>query len=171
MQPSLYTHIFFDWGDTVMVDDPAQTAPMADWPTVRMVAGADIVLAALKTAGKTLCLATSADVSDEDQIRSALARVDLDQFFDKIFCFKNTGLPKGKAFYQQALSSLGLDPARALMIGDSFAKDVLAANAVGIAAIWLNASTPESRNSENYFTVHSLDELLIWFSQEIPINR
>jgi FMN phosphatase YigB (HAD superfamily) len=171
MQPSLYTHIFFDWGDTVMVDDPAQTAPMTDWPTVRRVPGIEIVLAQVKAAGQTICLATSADVSDEGQIRAALARVGLDQFFDKIFCFKNTGLPKGEAFYRQVLSSLGLDPARALMIGDSFAKDVLAANAVGIAAIWLNASTPEARNSEKHCTVHSLDELLAWFAQETPINR
>lgn len=164
MKPDLFTHILFDWGDTLMDDDPAQTTPMADWPTVRSVPGADKVLAHLKAAGKTVCLATSANVSDEAQIRAALARVGLEQFISRVFCFKNTGLPKGEAFYRHILTELQLDPARALMVGDSFEKDVLAANAAGMAAIWFNVRTPEQRSSARCLTVHSMSELLAWFS-------
>jgi putative hydrolase of the HAD superfamily len=164
MQPNSFSHILFDWGDTVMLDDPAQSAPMVEWLEVRAVTGVDQVLARLKTAGKTICLATSADVSDEIQIRAALARVDLDQYFDRIFSFKNTGLPKSEAFYRKVLHDLKITPSQALMIGDSFAKDVLAANAVGMAAIWLNEKTKDEKHAEIHLTVHSMAELLAWFS-------
>lgn len=113
MKPDSFTHILFDWGDTLMVDDPAQTAPMAAWPTVRSVPGAKQTLRQLKAAGKVICLATSADVSDEAQIRAALARVGLEQFISRVFCFKNTGLPKSKAFYRKMLRDLGVSPAQA----------------------------------------------------------
>jgi FMN phosphatase YigB (HAD superfamily) len=54
---------------------------------------------------------------------------------------------------------------QALMVGDSFAKDVLAANAVGIAAVWLNERTPEQRNATAHFTIHTLPDLIEWFSK------
>lgn len=164
MKPDSYTHILFDWGDTLMYDDPNQSAPMAEWPTVQSVPGSDSVLAHLKAAGKTVCLATSANVSDEAQIRTALARVGLEQFISRVFCFKNTGLSKSEALYRHILAELQLDPAGALMVGDSFEKDVLAANATGIAAIWFNERTQEQRNDALHLTVHSMDELLAWFS-------
>lgn len=163
MKPDSFTHILFDWGDTLMVDDPAQTAPMAAWPTVRSVPGAEQTLRQLKAAGKVICLATSAEVSDEAQIRAALARVGLEQLISRVVCFKNTGLPKGEAFYRHILAELQLDPTEALMVGDSFEKDVLAANAAGIAAIWFNERTPEQRQGALHLTVHSMDELLTWF--------
>ncbi|GEM_PF-352499 len=164
MKPDLFTHILFDWGDTLMYDDPSQSAPMADWPKVQSVPDADKVLAHLKAAGKTVCLATSANVSDEAQIRAALTRTGLEQFISQVFCFKNTGLPKGEAFYRKVLGSLKVSPAQALMVGDSFEKDVLAANAAGVAAIWFNERTPEQRSSARCLTVHSMSELLAWFS-------
>ena len=37
----------FDWGDTLMVDDPMQAGHMKDWPEVSEVAGAAEMLAAL----------------------------------------------------------------------------------------------------------------------------
>lgn len=164
MKPDSVTHILFDWGDTLMVDDPAQTTPMAEWPTVRSVPGAEQTLRQLKAAGKVICLATSANVSDEVQIRAALARVSLEQFISRVFCFKNTGLPKGEAFYQKVLGNLSISPTQALMVGDSFEKDVLAANAAGMAAIWFNERTPEQRQGALHLTVRSMDELLAWFS-------
>lgn len=164
MKPDLFTHILFDWGDTLMVDDPAQTAPMSEWHAVRGVPGAEQTLRQLTAARKVICLATSANVSDEAQVRTALARVGLEQFISRVFCFKNTGLSKGEAFYRHILTELQLNPARALMVGDSFEKDVLAANAAGMAAIWFNERTPEQRKGARHLTVHSMDELLAWFS-------
>jgi putative hydrolase of the HAD superfamily len=159
MNISSITHIFFDWGDTVMIDDPASTTSMLEWEVVQRVPGIEEVLALLKANGKTIVLATSAAVSDEDQIRLALARVGLDSFFDKIYCFKNTGLSKSQEFYQYLLKDMQLLPSQALMVGDSFEKDVLSANKAGYAAVWFNEKTNENKRAALHISVHSMKEL------------
>ena len=93
-----YPTVLFDWGDTVMYDDPALTTPMVECPTIKVVEGIADVLADLHSSGRCIILATGALVSDEGQIRGALARAELDQYFSRIYCFKNTHLPKSEAF-------------------------------------------------------------------------
>lgn len=142
-----------------MIDDPASTTSMLEWKVVQRVPGIEAVLALLRTNGKTIVLATSAAVSDEEQIRLALARVRLDSFFNKVYCFKNTGLSKSEEFYRYLLKDMQLHPSQALMIGDSFQKDVLSANKAGIAAIWFNEKTSENRNTPLSITAHSMEEV------------
>lgn len=164
MNLSKFQVTLFDWGDTVMKDDPTQNTSMIDWPQVEMVADVDTLLEYLHNNGREIALATGAAVSNEIQIRGALARVGLDRYFDKIYCFSNTGQRKpSAAFYRFILDDFKVQPAQALMIGDSFEKDVLAANQEGIAGIWFNPSMPEKRDGSGFFTVHSLAELLARF--------
>ena len=158
-----YPTVLFDWGDTVMRDDPASTVPMVEWSTIEVVEGIADLLADLHSSGRRIILATSAAISDESQIRGALARVELDQYFSRIYCFKNTHLPKGEAFYRHILSDLGTPASDVMMIGDSFEKDVLAANAVGIFAICFNPISDEIRSTELHTTVHTMQELRIFF--------
>ena len=161
--PLRYPTILFDWGDTVMRDDPSSTVPMVEWQTVEVIEGIADVLAYLHAGGRPngrrIVLATSAAISNENQIRGALARGGLDQYFSRIYCFKNTNLPKGEAFYRHILNDLGIPASDALMVGDSFEKDVQAANAVGIFAVWFNPGSEETREGELYVTVHSMDGL------------
>jgi putative hydrolase of the HAD superfamily len=159
-----YPTVLFDWGDTVMYDDPAQTVPMVEWQTVEVVEGIAEVLAYLHSSGRRIILATSADISDESQIRGALRRGGLDEYFSRIYSFKNTQLPKGQAFYRHILSDLHIPASEALMVGDHFEKDVQAANAVGISAVWFNARSSETRASDLHLTVHSMPELLAFFT-------
>ncbi|MFZ5878157.1 MAG: HAD family hydrolase [Chloroflexota bacterium] len=167
MIPFLPSHILFDWGDTVMCDDdPISPIPMVAWPSVRAVPGVEAALAHLQAAGCACILATSAAISDEAQIRGALERVGLAPFFARIYCFKNTGLPKGEAFYRHILADLGLPAASAWMVGDSFEKDVLAANRAGLFAIWFNPYTDETRSGEGHVTVHSMQALLALFQAQ-----
>jgi len=158
-----YPTILFDWGDTVMRDDPALTVPMVEWPTIEVIEGIADVLDYLRSSGRRVVLATSADISDESQIRGALARGGLAEYFSHIYCFKNTHLPKGEAFYRHILSDLHIPVTDALMVGDHFEKDVQAANAVGIFAVWFNPGSDEARNGDLYVTVHRMDELRAFF--------
>ena len=158
-----YPTVLFDWGDTVMVDDPASIIPMVEWETVRVVPGVADVLAHLRAGGRRIVLATSAQISNEDQIRGALARGGLNTYFSKIYCFKNTHLPKGEAFYRHILGDLGTSAAEVCMVGDGFEKDVLAANAAELFAVWFNERTEEMRTGELHVTVHSMEELKEFF--------
>jgi len=161
--PLRYPTVLFDWGDTVMRDDPASTVPMVEWQTIQVVEGIADVLEYLYSSGRRIVLATSASISDESQIRGALARGGLDGYFSRIYCFKNTHLPKGEAFYRHILSDLGIPASDALMVGDGFEKDILAANAVGIFAVWFNPRSGETRESDLHVTVYSMQELRKFF--------
>ena len=158
-----YSTVLFDWGDTVMHDDPASIAPMVEWEAVEVVEGVTDVLKYLRSRGRQIALATSAAISDEGQIRGALRRGGLDAYFSKIYCFKNTHLPKGEAFYRYVLKDLGISSSDALMVGDGFETDIQAANAVGIFAAWFNPRTDETRSHELHTTVLSMQELRAFF--------
>lgn len=146
-----------------MKDFPNQ-APMVEWPMVEAIPGAKETLSQLSKAA-TLILATSADVSDESQIRGALKRVGLDSYIQKVYSFKNTGLKKSPEFYRYILKDLDAMPEEAVMVGDSFEKDVLAANEAGLKAIWFNPKTHENRADKFHQTIHSLSKLIAMFDQ------
>ncbi len=161
--PLRHPIVLFDWGDTVMRDYPEITTPMVEWETVEVIDGIADVLAYLHASGRQIALATSASISDEGQIRGALARGGLDFYFSRIYCFKNTNLPKGEAFYRHILSDLNIAASDTLMIGDGFEKDVQIPNSLGMPAVWFNPRSSENRKDEKHDTVHSMAELLLLF--------
>jgi len=151
--------VLFDWGNTIMKDQPQMTTPMCQWPTVEAVDGAKEVLSALHSRC-TIVLATGAAQSTEVDIWQALRRVQLDVHIDHVFCFANTGFRKpAETFYRHVLRTLCTQPSDAVMVGDDFESDVLGANRAGIPAIWLNASAADDKRGEHYRTIHHLEEL------------
>jgi putative hydrolase of the HAD superfamily len=108
-------------------------------------------------------LATSAEISDEAQIRGALRRGGVDSYFARIYCFKNTHLPKGEAFYRHILADLNIPASETVMVGDTFAKDVEIPNSLGMYAVWFNARSDETDTGELHFTVHAMHELEDFF--------
>jgi FMN phosphatase YigB (HAD superfamily) len=155
--------ILFDWGDTVMYDDPASTLPMVEWTGVRAVEGIADVLADLHASGRRIMLATGAMISDEGEIRGALTRAGLDAYFSRVYCFRNTRLPKGEAFYRHILTDLNVSASDVLMVGDGFEKDIQIPNALGIFAVWFNQRSDETREHELHTTVHSMIDLRAFF--------
>jgi FMN phosphatase YigB (HAD superfamily) len=159
-----YPIILFDWGGTVMYDDaPDSTVPMAEWAGVRAVEGIADVLADLHTSGRQCVLATGAMISDESQIRGALARAGLDSYFSRVYCFKNTHLPKGEAFYRHILVDLDVPASDVVMVGDFFEKDVRIPNSLDIFAVWFNQRSDDNCNHELHTTVHSMYDLRTFF--------
>jgi FMN phosphatase YigB (HAD superfamily) len=146
-----------------MRDYPEITIPMVEWPTIEVIDGIADVLTYLHSSGRRIVLATSASISNEKQIRAALARGGLDGYFARIYCFENTQLPKGEAFYRHILCDLGIPVSEVLMVGDGFQKDVQDSNTVGIFAVWFNPRSDETRKSASHATVYSMQELLAFF--------
>ena len=52
-----------------------------------------------------------------------------------------------------------------LMVGDSFEKDVVIPNRVGMQSVWFNRQTQEIRKGNLFCTIHSLPELLPLLTQ------
>ena len=137
--------VFLDWGGTLMVDDGKQSGPMAAWPEVRAMDGAQDALRRLRPHYRLL-VATNADDSGERDVLAALSRVGLDGLVDGVVSSRDVGARKPDAlFYRAALlragrAGLPLAPARAVMVGDSWPNDVAGARAAGLRAVWLNPS-------------------------------
>ena len=145
--------VFIDWGDTLMVDDAAQTGPMASWERVAAVEGAREALARLRPQYRVF-VATNTDVSAEQDVRAALFRVGLDDLIDGVVSSRDVGARKpDKVFYRAALLRAGragvpLPASDAVMVGDSWPNDVAGAKAAGLRAIWFNphgATAPSGR--------------------------
>lgn len=135
--------LLFDWGDTLMRVFPLYVGPMAAWPQVAAIPHAQEVLALLQPAYR-LCLATNAADSDEAEIRLALSRVGLDQYLDKIYCFRKIGAKKPRPeFFSFILEDLSLPPSQAVMIGDDYDADILGALHAGLSAVWLTTLLPK----------------------------
>ena len=152
--------LLLDWGDTVMRVFPEYEGPMNDWPRVEAIEGAAEVLEELRQRGWTIALATNAVDSEEEAIRSALTRAGLDQLFDRIFCFRRIGRKKSEPeYFETVLAELEIEPHRAVMVGDDFEGDVLAANRCGIRAVWYDGSAREARSGRMYRTIRRFSEL------------
>lgn len=151
--------ILFDWGDTLMRDIPAYDGPMYQWPQVEAVPGALESISQIR-AERILAVATNALESSEDEIRKALARVNLDRFFDKIYCYHNVGAMKPTPFFFDfILNDLRLGAADTLMVGDDFQRDIMGAVKRGIFGFWLNRQSSERRVGRLYDTIYNLEDL------------
>lgn len=90
----------------------------------------------LRAAGVTVGILTN---GDESQQRRKLDRVGLAGEIDLLIA--SSGLPAGKPdprAFQHAVTLLGVEPARVLMVGDSLEKDVRGALAAGLPAVLLD---------------------------------
>ena len=153
-------HIVFDWGNTLMPDDPSRAQPMASWPQVSVYP--DVLPALERLHGRVvLSVATNAEQSDEAAILAALARVDIDRFFAHIFCFRTMGMRKEQpGFWPHVLGRLGVDSSAVWMVGDSWESDIVPAVTAGLHAVWLNRRGAPPRPSAGATSVTSLEELV-----------
>jgi putative hydrolase of the HAD superfamily len=132
---------------------------MKDWPRVEAVPGAAEMLAALHDEW-ILALATNATDSDEQDIRAALKRVDLERWLDKVYCFKKIGLKKpSPEFFGFILNDLGLSPEQTVMVGDHYEADVLGAARCGMRTVWFNERSLEEQENDQCRTVHDLSAI------------
>lgn len=153
----LQKQLLFDWGDTLMRDDPSQSGPMCEWPSVVAMPGALALLQQLNSAGVLCHLATGAADSDALQIRRALARVGMERYIARVFCPATLGVGKREPeFYPRCAACLGLAPGDLVMLGDSLTTDVQAAEKAGLAAVWVH---PHAVPRAARFCVSSLEPL------------
>lgn len=111
---------------------------MAFWPTVAAVDGVHEILPVLGQQYQ-LILISNARHSDQSLVRRALARVKLDHYFQAIFTPQELNHTKpAPQFYLNALRQIGVAAEHAIMIGDDYQNDIIAAKQVGLWTIWYN---------------------------------
>lgn len=127
--------ILFDWGDTLMVDIPGQAGPMYEWDRVEIVPNADTCMRELFRQFP-LYLATNAKDSSKEDIRKALAAVNLDKYLMDVFCFQEIQAMKpSQYFFQYVFKKTNFHASELLFVGDDLEKDFLGAKKYGMNAI------------------------------------
>ncbi|XAW88503.1 hypothetical protein ABDK09_03050 [Vibrio sp. CDRSL-10 TSBA] len=86
----------FDWGDTLMIDNPSLPGKMCDWPQVEATPHALETLRRLSQRAE-IYIATNAENSVEADVRNAFLRVGLDDYIRGYFCKQTLGVSKGNA--------------------------------------------------------------------------
>jgi len=132
---------------------PAYAGAMVDWPKVSAVKGIADALQDL-SADYVCVIGTNAQDSDAAQIRAALDRVHVGKFFSEIFTYGELGARKpDEAFYRGIESKLGGSREEYMMIGDSYATDVLGAWHAGWKSAWYN---PLKTHCSGHLPVHEI---------------
>jgi 2-haloalkanoic acid dehalogenase type II len=87
-------------------------------------------------------------------------RVGLDRYFSFVLFAHDHGTAKPEvAFYEAVVATADCDAQELVHVGDSIENDVIAAQAVGIRAVWLNRDRQQSARSGAWAEIHSLLEL------------
>jgi putative hydrolase of the HAD superfamily len=129
--------VIFDGGNTVVREFPYE-GPMCDWPQVEAMPGIEDALRALQPDFR-LAMASNAMLSGAAEMRKALARVGLDAYFIHCMTARDMGIGKlDPGYYAHVLDACGTTPDRAVMVGDTFVNDILAAKRAGLRAVWYN---------------------------------
>ena len=135
-----------------------QDTSMANWPSVEVLPGAQECLSQLHGT-VTLCIATNAVISHQQDIRKALDRGNLSHYFDRIFCFMDLGFKKNQPQFWEAVELALRVPLRQIaMVGDSLEHDALAPQSFGVQSAWLSPSEADNAAHHGVRRVASLQE-------------
>jgi len=151
-------YLIFDWGNTVM-RDLALPGPMKEWEKVENIQGIENTLKELSM-GYTLVIATSADHSNTEDMREALKKGGVEQYFKYFFSSKELGAAKPQPdFFQRILKQLNCKPSMALSVGDRYLNDIVAAKRAGLFTVWFNEKNKSCDHPDADAVIHHMSEL------------
>lgn len=156
--------ILFDLGDTLVKEESAGDKHAAE-AELEKVPFVDEVLRQLKGKFK-LAIVTNTSVSREEDIRRALIKLGLAEYFDAIVTSIDVGHEKpDERIFRVALKKLRVKPAEAIMIGNRIKTDILGANKLGIKTVYFKWNDRYSEEVESPLerpnhTISSIKDLL-----------
>ncbi len=127
--------LLFDWGDTLMFDNPEYSGPMVLWPQITMMSGVKETVPKLSRMYKCV-VASNASESNSESMKGAFQKVELDSFFSLFITSKELNVKKPeKDFYTKIALILGCSEKNICMIGNDYRKDIEPAKSVGMKTI------------------------------------
>ncbi len=154
--------VIFDLGNTLAREIPEfrdRGEPMAQWPRVELMPGAEKALEALSKHYR-LCLATNSDHAVE-WTEETLKRLEIRNYFECTVNSFQLGVAKpDPQFYREMLKRLAhVHASECVMVGDQYENDILAAKDVGLNAVWLCNDAQEVDSVLANAVISSLTEL------------
>ena len=127
---------------------------------LKLFPGAKEVLQSLREAGKMVCLLTNAQSSFT---LAELEDLGIDRAFDHIFISSRFGIKKPSSAFFALLTSVGVDPADMLMIGNDDICDCRGAAAAGIDSLYIQTEQSPVRTlplPSNCREIESINDIL-----------
>lgn len=151
------THLIFDWGDTLMADDPNNKQAMYLWDIITVMPGVAETMPYLHE--KYNCtVGSNAGQSDSEDMRKAFEKVGLESCFDNYFTSKELGARKpDSAFFGNILKLLGASGENTVMVGNDYEKDISGAKRAGLKTLLITAENGYYPNAD--IVVRSFDEI------------
>lgn len=95
-----------------------------------------------------------------DVQRTKIDNTGIEPLFDAIVISGELAIGKPQPeIYQHALDQLGATREETIMVGDSFARDVIGSQAFGLRAVWISMGRPQPEGGDPWLTIESLAEL------------
>ena len=142
-----YRHFYSLAGSPVERDEAERIAELhmqSYMASRRIVPGADALLHAIRPHVKIAVVTNNTRAEQQEK----LAAFGLTDYVDALVTSEEFGAAKpARAIFDHALERVGARACDAVMVGDSWANDVVGAHGAGIRAIWLNrlgASCPDA---------------------------
>lgn len=124
---------------------------------MQLFEGVEDYLQAHRAQGGKVCVLT--DLTAHIQYRK-INKLDLYQYLDFLVTSEEVGIEKPHPYtFTKALQKLGCTPEEALMIGDSWSKDIQGANFMGISSVWINHHGEERALQDNITEVSRFNEI------------
>ncbi len=118
------------------------------------------VLEFLSTCHIPKCIIT--DFTAEPQFNK-LIKLGIDPWIDHMVTSEEAGVEKPHPFiFMRALAKLGLNPEACLMIGDSYKKDCLGAQALGIDSIYYKGEKEKEDVAKGIFVLDNFHDISHW---------
>jgi putative hydrolase of the HAD superfamily len=151
--------LIFDWGDTIMRDDPNNNTPMYIWENVSYIKGTESLLQLIHK-DYIMVIATNAGQSDTEAMIKALKRVGADKYFQYFFSSKDIGFEKpDKRFFQTIVNNINLLSNECIMIGNIYEKDIVGSKDIGMKTIFFNEKNIEGNFQKADFIVNCMSEI------------
>ncbi|WXG43704.1 MAG: HAD family hydrolase [Promethearchaeati archaeon SRVP18_Atabeyarchaeia-1] len=155
--------ILFDLGDTLITEESVGDKHTAE-AEPQKVSHVEEVLRQLRGKYK-LGVVTNTTTSKEADIRLALRKIGLEEYFDTVVTSVDVGRDKpDQKIFTVALKRLHVRPSEAVMVGNRIKTDVLGANKLGVISVYFKwndrykEEVTSSLESPNY-TIVSLRQL------------
>lgn len=95
-----------------------------------------------------------------DVQRTKINNSGIEKYFGAIVISGELAIGKPEpAIYQHALDQLDVSAEETIMVGDSFPRDVLGAQAFGMRAVWISMGRQQPESGDPWLTLESLAEL------------
>lgn len=131
--------VIFDVGNTLLREFPQffdLGVPMAEWPLVEALPGVPEALKELQTSYRC-CVAANSVYPIEHMVK-ALHRAKIVDYFDGIFNSHEAGVAKpDPAFFKMFLEEMELQANEAVIVGDTYTKDIVPAKNLGFHTVLL----------------------------------